>query len=176
MLTACKMNDEDALRLLLGAGARDLEIAVAVAVFYGHFNCFQELWHRASKTGDLVRTAACIASLTNNLDILRVVLKSEKPDHLLHRYGRKLRTILYSWFPKAAFDRLLPHLSWQLQQEDPSAPLLCAVSRGHMRITSYLLEHKADPLIQNDNGLTPLAWACAQGNLDIVKGMISGIS
>ena len=56
-----------------------------------------------------------------------------------------------------------------LQLDDPSAPLLCAVSKGNFHCTSYLLEHKADPLIQNDNGLTPLVWACALGNLDIVK-------
>jgi len=172
ILTASKMNFDEALRLLLDAGARDLEIAITVAVYCGHEKCFELLWQRAVKTGDLVRTAACLAALTNNLEILRVVLRAEKPDHLLHRYGRKVRAIVNSWYPKTVFDRLLPHLSWTLQDEDPSAPLLCAVARGHMRITSYLLERHADPLIQNDNGLTPLTWACAQGNLDIVKVLL----
>jgi ankyrin repeat protein len=53
--------------------------------------------------------------------------------------------------------------------DDPSAPLLCAVAKGHYESTSILLEHHADPLIRNDNGLTPLVWASALGNLDIVQ-------
>jgi ankyrin repeat protein len=169
IITAVKMKDDETLALLLRKGAKNLEISVAQAIFLGYHSGFELLWDRVEHTADLVRAAACIASINNQLDILKVVLKAEKPEMILHRYGSKVRTICYNWCPKKIFCKLLTRLDWTLFLNDPSVPLLCAVSKGHYSCTSYLLQHDADPLIQDDNGLTPLLWACAQGNLDIVK-------
>ena len=172
ILTACRMQDEQALRILLAAGASDLEITLTAAIFLGHYECFELLWARVVHSADLVRTAACVAALTNNLEILRVVLSAEKPDMILHRYGRKVCAIVHAWCPKALLGgRLLPGLERMLTH-DISVPLMCAVSKGHFGCSSCLLQHQADPLIHDDNGLTPLTWACAQGKLDIVKVLL----
>ena len=169
IITAVKMQDDDTLDLLLRKGAKDLEIAVAQAIYLGYKSGFEVLWKRVAHTADLVRTAACIASITNQIAILKVVLKAEKPEMILHRYGSKVRTICHNWCSKKIFQRLVPRLDWTLEVDDPSVPLLCAVSKGHFSCTSYLLQHDADPLIQDDKGLTPLLWACASGNLELVK-------
>jgi len=172
ILTACRMQDEQALRMLLAAGASDLEITLTAAIFLGHYECFELLWARVVHCADLVRTAACVAALTNNLEILRVVLSAEKPDMILHRYGRKVCAIVHAWCPKALLGgRLLPGLQ-RILTPDISVPLMCAVSKGHFGCTSCLLQHQADPLIHDDNGLTPLTWACAHGKLDIVKVLL----
>ena len=173
ILTACKLNDAEMVRMLLDAGAKDLELCIAVVVLNGNQSCFDLLWKGADHSADLVRVAACLAALTDNREILSMVLAAEKPEHLLHQYGRKVRDIVQGWCPKRGLlATILPQLNALLKQDDPSAPLLCAVSKGHYGVTVLLLEHRAEVLIQNDMGLSPLAWACAIGNLDIVQVLL----
>jgi hypothetical protein len=90
IVTACKLNDEESLGILIYGGAKDIELAITVAVFFDHRGCFELLWERAEHNAELIRAVACMAALTNNIQILRVVLRAEKPEHILHRYGPKV--------------------------------------------------------------------------------------
>ena len=120
LLTACKMKEVEALKMLIRAGAKDLVITTAASIFMGYESCFEQLWKHVPHTADLVRTCGCMAAMTNNIKILRIVLKAEKPDMLLHRYGRKVRSIIYTWCNKLSIIRNLPQLQRRLDVDDIS--------------------------------------------------------
>ena len=48
-------------------------------------------------------------------------------------------------------------------------PLLCAVARGSLACAALLLGARADPLTADARGVPALVWACAVGNIEIVK-------
>ncbi|XP_052080740.1 inversin-like [Mytilus californianus] len=48
-------------------------------------------------------------------------------------------------------------------------PLQCAAYGGYVNCMSVLMEHKADPNDQDNEGMTALHWACSKGHLDAVK-------
>jgi hypothetical protein len=112
LLIACKLQDTEIMQLLLDAGAKDLEITILQAIFLGYQEGFNLLWKRMAHTADLVRATCCVAALSNRMEILKVILKAERPEMILHRFGRKVRTICYGWCKKLVFKKLLPRLDW----------------------------------------------------------------
>ncbi|ORX65883.1 ankyrin, partial [Anaeromyces robustus] len=45
-------------------------------------------------------------------------------------------------------------------------------SDGNEDLVKYLIEHGADINKENEDGKTPLFWACESGNEDLVKYLI----
>lgn len=174
LLEACKLGEPRQVQALLNAGAGAIEPAVVVALWLGHLECFKILWKQVHKSPDLLRVAACMAALANRFDALKTIMLAAKsdPKRDMHVFGRKMGAIMGKWVAPRVMHRLCPMLFQLMETQDPSVPLLCAVSKSHFRCSSYLLECKADPLVKDDSNLSPIQWACAVGNLDIVKVLV----
>lgn len=169
IMCAVRRNETLLVQSLLSYGAKDKEASCVVAIFLGHGECFHTLWETLEYTADIVRTCACVAAITNRYDMLVSILEQERPEMNLHTYGVKVRHVMTGWCNLSVIHLCVPTLFSTLQNEDPSAPLLCAVSKGNYRCTSLILESNADPQVTDDAGLSAITWASTVGNLDIVK-------
>mmetsp|Transcript_18174 Transcript_18174/g.59694 ORF Transcript_18174/g.59694 Transcript_18174/m.59694 type:complete len:1690 (-) Transcript_18174:210-5279(-) len=179
LLLASRRNDVEALQELLRANVRELEMAVLCCIFYGYMSSFNLLWRTPSLTPsqDFLRACACLASLRNNVTILQQVIRRASPSVNIHSKSPKLRFLMKEWCSNRVLIRDLPDLHRYLEIEDPSVPLLCAVSHGHLKCATLLLESKADPLVSDYHGVSAITWACAVGNIDVVQALLKvGVS
>ena len=61
------------------------------------------------------------------------------------------------------------------RDENGNSPLHCAAAEGRLEIVQYVTNHRNSLLLLNllnDKGLTPLAVACAEGQLDCAKKLL----
>lgn len=56
--------------------------------------------------------------------------------------------------------------------EDLDRQLLAAANESNYVEVMYLTDHGANINVKNDNGITPLMFACMNGNIDIVSALI----
>jgi hypothetical protein len=129
---------------------------------------------------NLIRVCACVASLKNRFDMLKVImsctLKSVDTHAYIqsrvHVFGTKIRDILQDWAGFHCLHTIVPNLLRNVHTIDPSCPVLCSVVKAYFRCTSYLLENKANVHVTDANGISALTWSCTVGNLDVCKALL----
>ncbi|WP_157154010.1 ankyrin repeat domain-containing protein [Brachyspira murdochii] len=55
---------------------------------------------------------------------------------------------------------------------ESATPLIFAIFYRDLGIMKYLLDNGADPYIKNENGRNSFLWACAVGNVDVIKMIV----
>ena len=172
LLLASKLNQIETLKCLLNCKATQPESAAIVALHLNHLDCFQILFGHLNHTAEFIRAAACIAALENNVKALRLILSDQSVNSVINCVGQRLGDLVAKWIPLRNLNRIEPSLYQAVVSDNFAVPLLCSVAKGSLSCTSYLLENNADPLASDEKGLTAIVWACAVGNLEIVKVLL----
>lgn len=64
------------------------------------------------------------------------------------------------------------NISGRRIENENETPLAAACRMGHLDIVNLLLENRADADISDENGWTPLHWACSEDEEEVVERLL----
>jgi ankyrin repeat protein len=187
LMRAITTGNEELVSLLLGHGAKeDLadksgKTPLMWASIKGHLGLvrlvFEAMLERGSQKGVDQRgkdgkTALHHAAEGGHFEVVAYLLCKEARDSIKDRFGNTPLVLACEMGHLAVIGMLLEAREGQGLQEMGAAGWLglhYAAVGGHKEIVTFLLSKGAQANTRDEQGSTPLMWACEDGHLDVVQ-------